>query len=303
MQNWKSEKSLTVITGHACNNHCRFCPDDRYKHIEESDVYEFLKNNVFFKRVVFSSGEPTLNPHLINYIAYAKEMGFNDIAIVSNGRRYAYRDFCVDLIDAGANEFVVSLHGYNEKIHDFLTRSPGSFRQTLGGLENIISLRNRVSKITVNHVINKVNYHHLGSFLRLLKKYPINQAVMLVVQPRGENMENNFSALMPRYKGLSRVLDKLLAEQHELFIPNEGEKREYLSILDMPFCVSEKLMPYFGFGDIRVTVKDGKKEEFSSSPYKVKGLPCQDCRYFDACGGVFANYIKKYGWKEFNSIR
>ena len=118
----KIEKNLTIPTGFICNNLCRFCVEsDRearrvsVEKFTKNRVYSVLNENKNIKRVIFASGEPTLNPDLIKYIKHAKKVGFKEIVIISNGRRYAYKNFCLDLISAGVNEFIISLHGH-EKI-------------------------------------------------------------------------------------------------------------------------------------------------------------------------------------------
>lgn len=300
------EKNLTIPTGYVCNNRCRFCMEaDRearrvsVEHFIKNRVYDVLKNNSHVERVIFASGEPTTNPDLIKYVRYAKKQGFKKIAIISNGRRYAYRDFCLDLIEAGVNEFIVSLHGHDRKTHDFLTRAPGSFNQTSRGLSNLSGLRHKISKILVSHVVNKKNYKHLGDFLKYLKQFMVDHVSLLVVQPRGGNMEKDFFDLMPKYSDLARILEKVLKKNPDLFVSNISTDLHYLSTLDLPLCISKKLVPFIGFGEVRLIEKDKKIKEITNIPYKIKGEKCAACCYLDVCEGVFENYIKNYGWGEF----
>jgi MoaA/NifB/PqqE/SkfB family radical SAM enzyme len=304
------EKNLTIPTGYICNNLCRFCMeadrDARRATVEnfiKKRVYHVLEENRHVERVIFASGEPTLNPDLIKYVRFAKKQGFKKIAIISNGRRYAYRDFCLQLVDAGVNEFIISLHGHNQRIHDYLTRSPGSFNQTSQGLKNISALRFRLSKIFVSHVVNKKNYKHIGSFLKYLKQFTVDHVSLLVVQPRGGNLEKNFFDLMPKYSDLAKVMEGLLKNSPDLFFSNISKNLQYLSMLDIPLCFSDKLVPYIGYGEIRLIEKNKKIKEITNIPHKIKGEKCLVCRYLNVCEGVFENYIKNYGWDEFKPVK
>jgi MoaA/NifB/PqqE/SkfB family radical SAM enzyme len=302
------DKNLTIPTGYVCNNRCRFCMEsdrearcDSVKLFIGSRLYKVLQENSKVERVIFASGEPTLNPDLIKYVKYAKKQKYEKIAIISNGRNYAYRKFCLELISSGVNEFIISLHGHNRKIHDFLTRAPGSYDQTTQGIANISGLRHKISKFLISHVVNKANYEYLGDFLKYIKQFRVDHISLLVVQPRGGNMEKDFLKLMPKYSDLARVLEGVLEKNPEVFISNISRDLHYLSILDLPLCISKKLIPFIGFGEIRLIEKDKKIKEITNLRHKIKGKKCASCCYFDVCEGVYENYIKHYGWGEFKS--
>jgi cyclic pyranopterin phosphate synthase len=306
------EKNLTIPTGYCCNNFCRFCMESdrkkRYEYVKEftkDRVYSVLDKNRKMDRVIFGTGEPTLNPDLVDYAEYAKKAGYKKIAVVSNGRRYAHRDFCLELIDAGVTEFIISLHGHERKIHDFLTRSPGSFEQTVSGLANISSFNKRLSKIVVNHVVSKVNYRYVGDFLDFLKQFKINGVNLLVAEPSGEGMEKNFFNLMPKYGNLAKILEKILEDNSRFFPPNSSNKSNkpnHLAIIDFPFCFSENIFPYIGSRKTRFMESDKKVKKVKNLFKKVKRKECAICRHFAICDGVFENYIKNYGWREFKPV-
>ena len=90
---------------------------------------------------------------------YAKKLkNIKSIRIQSNGRRLSDYIYCKDLVEAGVNEFFISIYGHNSKIHDSLTRRKGSFLETIRGLENLMKLK--VDVIT-NTVVTKLNYKFL----------------------------------------------------------------------------------------------------------------------------------------------
>ena len=45
--------------------------------------------------VVLVGGEPTIRKDIIEIVKYAKQLGFKKIQIQTNGRRFAYKNFCI----------------------------------------------------------------------------------------------------------------------------------------------------------------------------------------------------------------
>ena len=91
-------------------------------------------------------------------------------------------------------EFSPAVHGHIPELHDFLTRSQGSFNQTIQGIKNI--KKHRVPIIT-NTVVTKPNYRYLPEIAKLLVKLGVNQFQLAFVHPIG-NAYKNFDSIVPR---------------------------------------------------------------------------------------------------------
>jgi len=91
-------------------------------------IHHLMGNNSLdgIEGIVFTGGEPTARRDIFELINYARFLGFKVIQIQSNGRMFSYMDLCRFIVKAGATEFSPSVHGYNEKTHDFLTSAKGS---------------------------------------------------------------------------------------------------------------------------------------------------------------------------------
>lgn len=71
------------------------------------------------ENIRFSGGEPTLHKHLVEAVAYAKQKGIKRIAVSTNGsNRYKIYE---QLIDAGVNDFSISLDAADSKTGDMMT--------------------------------------------------------------------------------------------------------------------------------------------------------------------------------------
>ncbi|MCV4809469.1 radical SAM protein, partial [Escherichia coli] len=71
------------------------------------DVKEILDNAIQIKprrqmSVQFSGGEPTLSPHFIEAIRYARKVGYNSVQAATNGIEFAKsKEFCRAAAEAG----------------------------------------------------------------------------------------------------------------------------------------------------------------------------------------------------------
>ena len=107
---------------------------------------------------------------LERYVEFAASLGwFSRIQIQTNGRRLADPDYLRRLIDAGVNEFFVSLHG-PEPVHDEITGRPGAFGEVMAALENL-SRHPGVGTIT-NTVWTRLNSDHAAALLSRIARLP-----------------------------------------------------------------------------------------------------------------------------------
>ena len=129
-------KRIDIKLHFTCNNHCKFCVIDDFKKKTPSkskeEVFMFLKTayKEGAREVIFTGGEPTIYPYILEIVNKAKVIGYKIIHIQTNGRRFYYNEFCQKIINAGANFFSISIHGPNAETHDFLTSVSGAYEQT-----------------------------------------------------------------------------------------------------------------------------------------------------------------------------
>lgn len=309
-------ESLHVSVGYTCNNSCRFCMESdkekRYRivkgFIADGHMYDEMDRHsrLGMKKIGFGRGEPTLNPDLPKYVAYARKKGFTEIAVISNGRQYSDMDFCLKLIESGVTDFIVSLHGHTRELHESMTRGKNSFSETTNGLTNLTELRKRHTfRITISHVVNKVNYRFMGSFLSFMTRYAIDEVLLGVVRPYPwGGMKDFFPALMPRYRDVAEVLDRLLEDNPDLFLAREENGRKYVTINDLPICSSAKVTEYLGIRRDWTSGNDIPEEESHTDGLKKShGPACAGCVYSRMCSGVFDTYTDHYGWDEFKTVK
>lgn len=307
----KRTEALAVNAGYECNNFCIFCMQaDRAKRFQklkeapEKKMYRLLENNGEMEKVIFTGAEPTLNPKLLDYVRRAKELGYKRIELITNGRMLSYKDYCAKLIEAGVGEFIVSIHGHNKAVHEAITRSPGSFEQASRGLANLSWFRKRRPiKLSVNHVLIESNFRFAGDFLKFLKNFFLDNAVLKVVSNMRESAgEESSSMLVPRYGEVVKILDRSYRNEHELFLSRLNPGRNYVYIYDLPFCCYKTIRPFFGVRENTFLETDDKIIPINHSRNKIQGEKCISCKHRTICSGIYKSYIDKYGWDEFTPV-
>lgn len=98
--------------------------------------------------IVLNGGEPTLYPELLSLLNHAVETGAK-VILFTNGRRLSTTDFAEAIIATGVNRITIPLYGQSPIEHDSLTKSPGSFDQTLVGVQRLFEFKNAGSPIEI----------------------------------------------------------------------------------------------------------------------------------------------------------
>jgi MoaA/NifB/PqqE/SkfB family radical SAM enzyme len=247
--------------------------------------------------IVLTGGEPTIRPDFLEIVKYAKKLGFGTIQIQTNGRMFAYREFCEKTIKAGANEFSPALHGHIAELHDYLTAARGSFEQTTKGIQNLKKLG---QKVVTNTVVTKSNYRHLPEIAKLLNDLGADQYQFAFVHPAGSAF-SNFESIVPRMTLIEPYIKK------GLDIGIESKKTVMTEAI--PYCfmkgyedyVAEKIIPETKIFDYQKIVEDFTKTRRAEG--KAKGPNCQICFYGEICEGPWREYPEKLGWDEFIPIK
>lgn len=232
---------LHVLVGRVCNNHCLFCMEgDRQGRADHVDaqprdhVRRMIVDHPDTSEILFTSGEPTLCPDLPLYVSWAKECGFRTIGLISNGRRLAYPGYLEDLVGRGLNRVTVSIHGHTAKLHDGLTRAPGSFRQTRAGLANCTRLsRTLPLRVHSSTVVNRRNLPHLRALHDMLRGLGVHETVFNVMMAKGLGAKHA-ATLLPRYDQVVLAFEQLCAQ-----LDTDAIRR--VRVVDMPPCFLRRL--------------------------------------------------------------
>jgi cyclic pyranopterin phosphate synthase len=324
----KTER-VHVLTGAICNNNCIFCmEEDRdgrrevNSRTDDSLVRWILEQNPNAEEICFTSGEPTTNPSLPRWVKLAKDAGVPRVSVMTNGRALGYEKYARALIGAGMKRFYVSIHGHEEKLHEGLTRTPGSFAQTVAGLQMIARYKRYGVELHTSTVVTNRNLPHLAEIYRFLRGLGVDQVVFNVMQANGR-ANTYFEKIFPRYSEIAAVAKAFLEEE----AAREGRVMAFL--VDIPLCTTEGLPdfnrgyvesyahyepPGSGSHDQELPVELGETLASPSGQLvrirrsdlddaaRQKRPECKRCKYDAVCEGVWGNYLARYGWEEMSPV-
>lgn len=318
-----------ILTGQVCNNNCVFCmEEDRdgrkvvNSRTDDALVEWILAQNPGVEEVCFTSGEPTTNKRLPAWVKMAKDAGVGRISVMTNGRALSYEKYTRHLLSAGMGRFYVSIHGHTEKLHEGLTRTPGSFDQTVAGLRTVARyVRRGMAELHTSTVITKRNLPHLGDIYRFLRDQGVQQVIFNVMQANGR-ADTHFEKIFPRYTEIADVMRRFVDEQRQ------REERVMAFLIDIPLCTTEGLPdfnrgfvegyahyepPMAGSHDLELSAERGERtgpdgdlvqirRSDLDDEARTKRQECRSCKYDSACEGVWVNYLSRLGWDEMQPV-
>jgi len=296
---------VDIKVGFQCNNHCRFCVQGNKRDIYPDKTTGQLKKILKEARkkheaVVFTGGEPTIRKDLPELVNFAKDLGFESIQIQTNGRMFAYKKFCQDLIKNGANEFALALHGNTAQLHDSLTTSPGSFDQTTAGIKNLKSLGQR---ILMNTVITKPNHKYLPQIAKLLISLSVNQFQFAFIHINRLILQDQklIDEIVPRKSKIMPYIKEGLQIGINAGVSVMTEAIPYCFMKGYENYIAERVIPDGAVYDATWSIENYK--EYRKTEGKTKGPNCPKCKYYKVCEGPWKEYPQIFGWDEFKPIK
>jgi MoaA/NifB/PqqE/SkfB family radical SAM enzyme len=156
-----------------CNLKCVHCmiegSMDWLKPESMDRFHEILAVNAAERRwkgLILTGSEVTLRRDLPELARRARQSGFEHVRIQTHGVRLADEAYCRELIEAGVDQYFVSVTAADAETHDAITAVPGSFEKTLCGLENLDAFE-AVTTLT-NTVITQRSYRQLPAVVERL---------------------------------------------------------------------------------------------------------------------------------------
>jgi MoaA/NifB/PqqE/SkfB family radical SAM enzyme len=156
-----------------CNLKCAHCMiegtmdwlrpegEDRFR-----EILAINRNERRWEGLILTGSEVTLRRDLPELARQARASGFSHVRIQTHGMRMADPAYCRELVDAGVDEYFVSVTAADATTHDGITGVPGSFDNTLRGLENLDAMDGVVT--FTNTVITERSYRQLPALARRL---------------------------------------------------------------------------------------------------------------------------------------
>lgn len=296
-------KRTVIITGYECNNQCRFCTNLNKRNLPNKTTGQILKEMIEARKrkttyIEIIGGEQTIRPDIITLIRAAKKLGFRTIAMSTNGRRFSDFEFARQMLKAGINHLIFSIHGHNAKLHDSLTCAQGSFQELVKGVKNIKKLG--IDKLGSNTTVVKQNYKFLPEIGEFIYSLGIRIAEFIFVDPNYGGAHDNFKGLVPRISRVAPYFRRCLEFGRKQrvkywrarYVPLcyfEGFENQISETNERRRFHTEHIAPDFTNFD----VENSRKEIARIKPDK-----CLPCKKYNSCEGIWTEYYRHYGDKE-----
>ncbi|MEM0493550.1 MAG: radical SAM protein, partial [Candidatus Thermoplasmatota archaeon] len=133
------------------------------------------------KAIQFAGGEPTIYPWFFEVIKKAKELGFSQIQVATNGVKMVDFDFCQRMRDAGMNTIYLQFDGLREEDYTS-TRGRKLLDIKLKAVENCKKVKPKpLSTVLVPTIVKTINDDQVGAI--------VNYAVANSEAIRGVNFQ------------------------------------------------------------------------------------------------------------------
>ncbi|MBM4353301.1 MAG: radical SAM protein [Deltaproteobacteria bacterium] len=237
--------------------------------------------------VMFSGGEPTLNPRLPAFIEEAARAGLRHITVESNAVRFSDPDVVATCRAAGLDTAFVSFHSCRPETVETLTRLEGSFEKTFTGVRNLLAAG---VEVNLNCVTNRFNYRELSELARFIARElgEVNTVTFSYVAPLGRAAGR--PDIVPPISEAAPYLAEalLLAEQLGLNASVPGR-------CGIPLCFLPGLERFF----VEYRLQDHLPPHRLRLPGdRVKTELCPRCELDPFCQGLWCNYATMYGIEE-----
>ena len=333
-----------INVGYSCNERCQFCyymqtvrEHDRSKDLTTSEVKRWLD---YLRRrgldtVDLTGGEPTIRRDLFDLVRYARDVGFRSVSVITNGLRLAEAQYARDLVAAGVDDVLVSIHGATAAVHDRVTEVRGSFDRAVQAVRNLAA---HPVRVRANCVVSGHNYRTAPDVLRLFQDLGIETANFILFNPIVEADWRTEPELNVAYADAAPHLQAAIDGYHDKF--------RRVVVRYIPFCLMRGYeqyvtnMPQLQYDPdewdylVRTRIREGwpiataalvagmllhrtKRralaagwdvfahegiKRFLEVKNKVRGPACRECAYRYICDGLWRHYVEWKGTDELRTV-
>lgn len=261
-----------------CNSNCLMCPSPEYSRQRgnHTDIGKLLATAshipTSMRHLTITGGEPFLvGDEIFELLGFLKrKFEYTEFLVLTNGRVFSMNKYVDMLCESIPPKTILAIpvHGSCAEIHDLITQVPGSFSQTIRGIKNL--LRDGI-RIELRIVISRLNHNDLDNLVDLIlsELHGIEYISIIAMEMTGNAYKNRDRVWISYRTAFASVKDGMLK-----LIKNGIDVKLY----NFPLCTVEQ-----NFWTIC---------EKSITPEKIRYADvCAECKYKEACGGVFAGTL------------
>ncbi len=299
-------KGLSIHVTDQCNQSCKFCVVDSYKERKEEVnkrlIFKFLEENSKkgYEVINIHGGESTILHDFIEILAKIKELGYPEVSLQTNARTLHDMDFARQLVDLNVKTFVTSFHTSDPlEMADLADVNESWLGEIIQGIQNVKALG---AKVRTNTVVYNQNRYQLKEIMEyIVTELKVDHINISAMHPAGRAYKN-FAEVAPRITEIIPAVKEAVdyVESTGTVVTLEGF---------MPCLLGDyvKYMVDWDNTNYKLLYHNfilPNYAEFMTAKTRTLGTFCEGCAYQKdrLCGGIYKEYIEKFGWSEFEAI-
>lgn len=284
-------KYVSVTMEFRCNLKCVHCmiegTMDRLKPAPEplfQRVLDEQREHGRWEGLVLTGSEITLNRDLPRMAERARAAGFRHVRIQTHGVHLARPGYAQRLLDAGVDEYFVSVAGAGRESHDRITQVEGAWDKMLAGMETLDSHDD--VKLLTNTVVTALSFRELPCIVDLLGH--LRQLVQMEFWNYWPMAERDDKALCVRHADVLPHLREAILRARRL--------GRFVEVKNFPECLLGELRDALVNAQPTLVIDPAFWTEFDRNGF-------YQCRHRATCGsteclGLNTAYVERFGWEE-----
>jgi radical SAM protein with 4Fe4S-binding SPASM domain len=292
-----------------CQNNCIHCYAGGPHETDELSTDQWKRvidklHSIGVFILTFTGGEPTLREDLPELLHYAEDKGAVT-GLITNGRRLKDKSYTEQLEKAGLDFVQVTLESHKPQIHDKMTATKGSWKETLAGIKN--ALQTKVY-VTTNTTLSKYNASEFLQTMDFIKELGVGAfgCNSLIYSGKASEISKEFALPL---ETLNELLPKIRDKANQLglrflwYTPTQYCRLDPVKLgLGVKSCTAAKVNMCVGpngdvypcqsyFESLGNLLKDDWPKIWNN-PLSVKlrnreyiEPKCKDCPQLQICGG------------------
>lgn len=220
----------------ACNMRCVHCYENAgRKDRDELNPQQIIEGLEMLSKtgvasIAFSGGEPTIHPHILEFLHKADELGMFP-AMATNGYTLSKSRECSRYVDNGLKFVQISIDGLNPETHDAFRGVNGAWEKAIQAVENCVTYEDLF--VEVSTTVTEHNFQEVPDMIDMMRDMGVDWFMLYNFIPtgNGENIANMDISPQKRLKLLEIAYNQ-----------NEGSKMQILSTAPQYAMVAESLM-------------------------------------------------------------
>lgn len=287
--------SFDLKLGFECNNSCIHCVIADKKasgQLSLEQIKSIIDTVPCGLAIQITGGEPTIRIELPEILRYCKEKGHETI-VQTNGTGFsdmALVSKCAPFIDHAH----VAIHSCDESVHDRIVGSPGMWRKTIKGFQNLVDVGVFVTTQTVLSKLNTGTLHDTFCFVQGIA--PGTRMSMTYPHLGGAAWTNRETVAF-RYSDYRDQIQRTLKDFAPFVFTEAIPPCHLYPYQDSVQCTAEACILSRVNGRTGVDFSRGfDVQDYNLSDIRChrKASKCRECIFNNRCIGVWQEYVQLF---------